>query len=481
MDNITEYVKEQIQASGERGFSSKAAEQGIICRMITDKDVARQYAGALSPNDFYEPERGKIFAAIQATVIKKQAVDLVTVDNTISEMFPAERSTLTDAMVGCVNEMSLEFRQVDEYVEIVKNLSKRRQSIIAFEGIVKALKDPTKDTADVIEQARQQTVSAAQGRDKWQSMTEVLVNTYDYLEKRQSGEIRGITTGLSSVDKLIGGFFPGELTIIGARPSVGKSAFGANIAMAAAKSGYKVAIVSREMSDVQYGQRMISNHAMVDGMKLRKAELDSDDWVKITEVLSEISVLPISFLFTASTIEDVKLEVQQKVEKGELDMLIVDYLQLMRTKRRFDKDNLRVGYIIKELKEMAVDFNIPVIALAQVNRDSDGQMPSLRNLKDSGNIEQDADGVIFLHRPRSASDQYVDPLDKEFFESYALTGFTYLCIKVAKQRQGMVGATTVLFRPDVMRYTVIDRERKVPENAGTNGFTGTAKGEAEAM
>lgn len=463
MADVNEYVKEQIQASGESGFQSAAAEQGIICRMLSDKDVARQYAVSISPNDFYDPERSKVFAAIQATVTKRQAVDLVTVDNTLSEMFPAEHSALTDAMLRCVNEMSLSFRSIDDYIAIVKGLSQRRSSIMTFEDIVKALKDPSRDIAEVIEQARQQASSAISGTTKWQSMTDVLVSTYEYLEKRQRGEIQGITTGLKGVDFLTGGFFPGELTIIGARPSVGKSAFGANIGIAAAKSGYKVAIVSREMSDIQYGQRIISHDSMVDGMKLRKAELSDDDWLKITETLTEISTLPISFLFASGTIEEMRYEVQRKIDKGELDMLIVDYLQLLRTKRKFDKDYLRVGYISKELKEMAVDFNIPVIALAQVNRDTDGQMPSLKSLKDSGSIEQDADGVIFLHKPSSATDASVDPRDREFFDAYQATNYTYLCIKVAKQRQGMVGQTAVLFMPDIMRYVEIDRaERKSP-------------------
>lgn len=464
MADVNEYVKEQIQASGESGFQSAAAEQGIICRMLSDKDVARQYAVAVSPSDFYDPERGKVFAAIQTTVTKRQSVDLVTVDNTLSEMFPAEHSSLTTAMLSCVNEMSLNFRSVEDYVAIVRELSQRRNVIMTFEGVMKALKDPSRDIAEVIEQARLKTSSAISGTSKWQSMTDVLVNTYEYLEKRQRGEIQGITTGLKNVDMLTGGFFPGELTIIGARPSVGKSAFGANVAIAAAKNGFKVAIVSREMSDIQYGQRLISHDSMVDGMKLRKAELNDDDWIKITDTLTEISTLPISFLFTSSTIEEMRYEVQQKRDKGELDMLIVDYLQLMRTKMKFDKDYLRVGYISKALKEMAVDLNIPVIALAQVNRDTDGQMPSLKSLKDSGSIEQDADGVIFLHKPSSATDSSVDPRDRESFDAYQATKYTYLCIKVAKQRQGMVGQTAVLFMPEIMRYIEIDRtERRPPE------------------
>lgn len=469
-----DYVQEQIEASAPTGFSSQKAEQGILCQMLTKADIARQYATALKQNDFYDPMRGKLFAAIQATVIKKQNVDTVTVDNTIGEMFPADHIRLTDMMIECISAMSLDFRAIEDYISIVKSLSQRRQSIIAFEAFMRDMRDPTKDIAEVMSQMRHTAASVMEGRHKWESISDVMVSTYEYLEKRERGEIVGITTGIGNVDRLIGGFFPGELTIIGARPSVGKSAFGANIALEAAKKGHRVGVVSREMSDVQFGQRLLSRESLVDGMKLRKAELSGDDWGLIAEALPELSVLPVDFMFTVSAIEDLRLEVQRKVERGEMDMLIVDYLQLMRTNTRFDKDYLRVGYISKSLKEMAVDFNIPVIALAQVNRDSDGQMPTLKSLKDSGSIEQDADGVIFLHRPLTPNDPYVDPRDKEVFETYKVFNHTYLCIGVAKQRQGMVGNACVLFDPEHMRYIEIDRTERSDPNAVSNGVGATA-------
>ncbi len=162
-------------------------------------------------------------------------------------------------------------------------------------------------------------------------------------------------------------------------------------------------------------------------------------------------------MFTVRTVEDLRRECQKMVDKGELDMLIVDYLQLMHTTKNIKEEHLRVGYISKSLKDMATDFNIPVIALAQVNRDTDGQMPTLKSLKASGDIEQDADGVIFLHRPSSANDPYVDPRDKEYFASYENSDLTYICIGVAKQRQGAVGKACVLFDSPHMRYYPIDR------------------------
>lgn len=135
----------------------------------------------------------------------------------------------------------------------------------------------------------------------------------------------------------------------------------------------------------------------------------------------------------------------------------------MSTAQKFKEDRLRVGYISKALKDIAVDFNIPVIALAQVKRYAGGaraKMPTLEDLKDSGSIEQDADGVIFLHNPYDEEDEYVDPRDKPYFRNYAEKGFTYLCLGIAKQRQGSTGKVCVLFDKRTMHYYAIERDRE---------------------
>ena len=166
----------------------------------------------------------------------------------------------------------------------------------------------------------------------------------------------------------------------------------------------------------------------------------------------------INFIFNTRTVEDLRREVQKRVERKELDLLIVDYLQLMDTTAKYRDEHLRVGNVSKALKGMALDFNIPVVSLAQVNRDTDGSLPTLRNLKDSGNIEQDADGVIFLHRPTDSTDSSIDPRDKANFDLLRKKGYDYIVIAVAKQRQGTTGMASVLFDKAHMRYVIIDRE-----------------------
>lgn len=473
-----DYVQEQIIESSTADFSSRQAEEAVIGIMLTDGRIAEENVSALTDKDFYFADNGKIYRGIQAAVAKRQSVDLITVDAALGELFPLELAGLSAKMVGMANaKLKYGVRGIDNYIRIVKDLSTRRKSIHSFEGIMAMLKDPTRDIAEILDHMRAETGQISVGKHKWESIQDVLLATYDYLEKRQQGQVKAITTGIGNIDGLIGGFFAGELTIIGARPSVGKSAFGANIALCAARRGFHVAIVSREMSNIQYGSRVMSREAWVDGMRLRKGEIDADDWGRIAECMGDLGGLPIDFMFTVRTVEDLCIEVQRKVECGELDMLVVDYLQLMETRKRFDKDNLRVGYISATLKNLAMDCNIPVIALAQVGRDAEGSMPTLKNLKDSGNIEQDADGVIFLHRPISANDEWIDRRDRDSFDVYQQKGLTYLCIGVAKQRQGAIGKACVLFEPAFMRYIEIDRSNDRPNERSANHGTESQSGQ----
>lgn len=455
--SYSDYVADQIMIAGATNFASQEAEQSVLYSFLTahDDNVSSKL-NDICEADFYYTNFGKLFRAIKATAAKGLAIDLVTVDSVISELFPSEYAEISNTMISCI-QCEFTFRHIDSYIRVMKELSARRKSIQSVEEIITQLRDPTQDLGTVLDKLRTESRNIEVNKHKVESMLDVMLATYDYLEKRSKGEDKSISTGIPNVDALVGGFFGGELTVIGARPSIGKSAFGANIAIEAAKNGFKVAVVSREMTDVQYGQRMIAHDTFIDGMKLRKADLSEEDWCSIAEVLSPLANLPISFMFTVRTVEDLRRECQRMVDKGELDMLIVDYLQLMHTAKNIKEEHLRVGHISKSLKDIATDFNIPVIALAQVNRDTDGQMPTLKSLKASGDIEQDADGVIFLHRPSSANDPYVDPRDREYFDSYEKSGLTYICIGVAKQRQGAVGKACVLFDSPHMRYYPIDR------------------------
>lgn len=455
-----EYVDKKIEQSGDTHFTCFDAEENILRRMLKSQEVADDVAGTLTGKDFANTDYGRLFNAIQDVLQADRHVDAITVEDSIGRLFPknAKRLRETLVMLTKYKEPTVDdSHSISDHIAIVKALSMRRAAMQTVGELVKQMYDPSKDIGETLTAIREAVDTSGVDRGAWRPLSDVLISTYDYLERRQKGEIKAITSGLKCLDRIIGGFYGGELTVIGARPSVGKSAFGANIALAAARDGHKVGIVSCEMVDIGFGQRLLSHSAWLDGMALRKGELDQEAWDKIAVAMGELGELPIEFMFDTTYIEDVVQWVTRKARRGEIDMLIVDYLQLMDTRKKFDSEHLRVGYISRSLKKLATQTGIPVIALAQVSRETDGSMPTLKHLKDSGSIEQDCDGVIFLHRPSKDTDEYIDPRDKPYFAGYDERGTVYLCIAVAKQRQGAIGKTCVCFDPSIMRYIEIAR------------------------
>lgn len=463
----TEYVQRKVEAAASTDFASEEAEKSLIGCIIGEFDRCAGIAAQLVEDDFYYDAHRMIFKAIMLAKAEQLKVDMVTVDQMIQKVVLNNPNAVTVTMIDCAR-MFASAANAESYMQIVKELAVRRRAIALVGEIQQQLRDPAQGINSVMDKLRTDSGDLFFGKHSWMTMRELLLNTYDYIEKRVKGSVPSITSGIPNVDAVIGGFFGGEMTIIGARPAVGKSAFGMNVAIAAAQQGFKVGILSREMTDIQFGQRILAYTSYMDGMKIRRADIQDDDWAALVEGISVADRLPIEFLFTCRTVEDLRAEVQRKAAKGELDMLVVDYLQLMTTQQKFKEDRLRVGHISKALKDIATDFNIPVLALAQVKRYAGGgraKMPTLEDLKDSGNLEQDADGVIFLHNPYDAEDEYVDPRDKDYFSSYAEKGFTYLCIGVAKQRQGITGKACVLFDKRTMHYYAIDRSGREEQGA----------------
>jgi replicative DNA helicase len=340
---------------------------------------------------------------------------------------------------------------------LIKAASLRRDLYAKLDNAKQQLMDADNDAAAVLESTRQSLRDMVITGHSWHEMPDVLLNTYEALERRQKGEEKSMPSGIAVLDRITSGFHRGELTIIGARPAVGKSALGMHIALATAAQGYRVGIVSREMTDVQYGARILGSRAEIEPGKMRTGQLDPYDWTQLSEAMQHYSDMNVSFMFSARDIEDLRMEVQRKIDGEGLDMLVIDYLQLLQTRRKFEKDYLRVGYISKAIKDMTTDFNIPIIALAQVGRSSARTVPNLSELRGSGDIEQDADNVIFMHRPEDASDDSILSGDGGMIAALEAENKQYIVLEIAKQRQGQTGRTAVVFDPARMKYTSIAR------------------------
>lgn len=455
-----DYVNSQIQEAGATNFASKETERAIIGCFIRHRRDCECYISELREADFYFDSYRNIFKAIRLAKAEGLEVDLITIDKLLERIVPEDAAKYPQLLIECSSAV-ISSTGIESYIRIVRELSVRRAAMQMIGEITSQLKDPAQSINTIMDSIRTQSSDLTVGNHSWMSLQEVLLNTYEHIERRAKGEITSIGSGIPSLDRIIGGFYGGELTVIGARPGVGKSVLGMNIALSAAEHGFKCGVISREMSDVQYGQRVLSHKSGVDGMRIRRGNVGESDWEKLAEGMMLASRLNIGFLFTVRTIEDLRAEAQRKVNRGELDLLVVDYLQLMDTDKKFKEDRLRVGEISRGLKAIALDFNIPVIALAQVKRYAGGaraKMPTLEDLKDSGSIEQDADNVIFIHNPYDATDEYVDPRDREAFEGYSMMGLTYTCIGIAKQRQGITGATCVLLDKRTMHFSGISRD-----------------------
>ena len=443
---------------GVTAFSNSEAEASVLAALMQDADLAREIQ-SISEADFDDLENQNIFNALQQMAIQKQdCTDLVSISDMLRRMFGERETELTNKVIDYISSHISAKYNFRRHVEILKAAALRRALFQILDQSKRDLQGSA-ETEAVLSKTRQALREIGQPGGEWESLSEVLANTYGALIRRSNGEEAMMPSGVGALDAMTCGFRKGEMTIIGARPSVGKSAFAANIALNAARNGYKVAICSREMTDVQYGQRIIQRGADVQGDRLKTGKLDADDWVNIAEALKLYQSMNISFAFKTRHIEDLLAQVQNRVDGDGLDMLIVDYAQLMLSKRKFEKDYQRIGYITKTLKDMSTDLNIAVIALAQVGRETEKAMPSLADLRGSGDLEQDADNVIFLHRPESADDKSLNPRDIPDFDAIRASGKQVIIAGVAKQRQGEIGKCTMIFDPARMTYYGIDRRR----------------------
>ena len=462
-------MKREFEQAADNRFASVLAEENVLRTMFRKPEVIEETLLSLSAGDFADKDLGCIYYAFEQLAEKGQRQTAVTVNAFLEQRFPNRAQRLFERIVDINGHRDYgtgAYEAIEDHIKIVKDLSVRRNAIARFDALSKELRDTTKEIGGVLSEIQSAADTTESDEAKWLSIGDVNMHTYEYLEKRQKGEIRAVPTGITAIDKLTGGFFAGELTIIAARPSVGKSAFGLNVAYAAAHKGFKVGFVSCEMSDIGFGQRTLSHGSMVNGGVLRKADISPEDWDRLSLALAESSETPIWFMFqkdnpNSMNLESVVKSARRKAKVGELDLLIVDYIGIMHTMRRFKENRDRIAYISSELKRLAQVANIPVIALCQVNRDAQGQMPTMAQLRDSGSIEQDADCIIFLHRPESHEDRSIHKEDVENFYAVGESGRVYISICVAKGRNSGVGTCNVIFDPGTMTYTQILRTEDV--------------------
>ena len=425
---------------------SAEAEQAVLGAVLLEPDCLSTVAEMLPRADyFYQVNNRTIYSAMLDMFTAGQPVDLVTLLEHLREEENFDEGS------GKVYLMQLaqlvpSVSNVERYCTIVRDRYDLRMLIQAARGILDDAMEDTGETSLLLDSAEQRIFDIRQGKalKGLERLNEVLFETFERLDRLNSPDkdlYRGIPTGIRELDNTITGLNRSDLVIIGARPGMGKTSFALNIARhAAITAGKRVAFFSLEMSKEQLMQRMLAVWGKVDMSKLRRPALLTDaDWSNLYAAADVISRAPIYIDDTpALTTLELRARARRlKAEKG-LGLVIVDYLQLMRTSRRTDSRELEISDISRSLKGLAKEMNVPVVALSQLNRkveERGDKRPMLSDLRESGAIEQDADVIMFVYRDDVY--KFTKPADRP------VQGIAEIII--GKQRNGPVGVAELLY------------------------------------
>ena len=417
------------------------AEQSIIGAILIDKDAVFKVISIIDPEDFYRDEHKIIMKAAYDLALKEKPIDIISVSDVLKNKGKlddvggiAYLARLADSVPNSAN--------VDYYAKIVKDKSLMRQLITIGGEISELGFNKTNDVDTLIDSAEKKIFSLSQKRIKtyFVQLKDFLGKSFEEIERRyklKSG-FSGLPSGFRNLDKITGGFQNSDLIIIAARPSIGKTSLATNIAeYVAGKEKKGVAIFSLEMSKEQLVERMLCSEAKVDMQRVRTGLLRDEDWNKLTLAYGDLYEAPIFIDDTPDiSINEIRAKARRLKIENDISLIIIDYLQLIRSKEKVENRVIEISNITRNLKNLSRELNVPVIVLSQLSRavdKRDNKRPILSDLRESGSIEQDADVVMFLYRP--------DPERKDEIE-----------LSVAKQRNGPIGSVKLRFFSEYTRF-----------------------------
>ena len=434
------------------------AEKSLLGAILISDKIFPEILTIIRPQDFYEERHQTIFAAMMSLYDQHRPVDLLTLTSELKTQKKLKSVGGAPYLTELSNFVPAA-SHAKAYAEIVEKASTRRRLIKAGTEIANKAFEDDANVQDLIGSAEKELfeVSDKIVKSDYVAMDELLANAFDRIEELQKnkGALRGLKTGFRDLDKKTAGFQKGDLIIIGARPAMGKTTFAQNLTYNIASMNKKgVLFFSMEMAANEIVDRMISDVSGVDNWKMRTGNLSDEEFQKIGEALGEMDELPIYIDDTSSmTIMDLRNKARRAVHDHDIGIVIVDYLQLIQGSDRYKGNRVQeVTEISRGLKILARELEIPVVALAQLSRSVTGRedpRPVLSDLRESGSIEQDADLVMFLHRP----DYY-----RQNDDNYEETHITELIM--AKHRHGAVGKIELYFHPELLRFMSLDKTRE---------------------
>lgn len=431
-------------------------EKAVLGALMIDKDAYLEVCNLLRPESFYEPRNLMVYEAIQQLGRDESPVDVLTVTDMLGKMGKLDEV----GGPGYIAELSSRVAtsaNIEYHANVVAEKYLSRQMIEYVNDIGKKAFDETYDIRDVVQEAEGTLLELSMKNMKkdYSSLGTVVDKAVKVVEEAYAnkGGFTGIPSGLYKLDDVTCGWQKSDLVIIAGRPAMGKTAFALSVAKNIAVDQKKpMAFFSLEMTDVQLANRLMSNACEIEGTKLMSGQLDREDWKRLDQNLSALTNAP---LFVDDTeglsVMELRTKARRLQKEHHIELIMIDYLQLMTASgMRYNSRQEEVSLISRSLKGLAKELNIPVLALSQLNRGvesregAEGKRPHLSDLRESGAIEQDADMVIFLHRPEyyhilQSDDGLIDYRDKAE-------------VIIAKHRKGATGIVTMDFKGEYTRF-----------------------------
>jgi len=425
------------------------AEVCVLGCLLIDRDTVVAIAPLLEPGHFYKDAHGLIYEAVLELYQDREAIDLVTVTDKLKKKKNLTKAGGSSYLASLVDKVPTS-AHAEKYAQIVKDAATKRRLISSASRLVELSFDEGKEIDQILDEGEQAIFSLSQEslKQDFFHIKDVLAESFDRLDELHKGDgvLRGVPTGIGELDDALAGMQDSNLLILAGRPSLGKTALSLNIAAhVAVKKGIPVGFFSLEMSKEELIDRLLVSQGDIDAWRLKTGRLSEEDFTKLSDAMGDLAEAP---LFIDDTPAVSVLEMRTKarrlqVEHG-LKLMVVDYLQLARSSRRWDNRVQEVSDISQGLKNLARELKIPVLALSQLSRaveNRGSQEPQLADLRESGAIEQDADVVMFLYRKEDESLEDIN-------------------LKIAKHRNGPLKTIPLRFKGDRISFFAVEKREK---------------------
>lgn len=442
---------------------SLEGEQAVLGSMLTNKEAVAKALQWLSPEHFYKDAHSKIFSIMIGLFHDSEPIDTISVVDKLKKSKELEGVGGAYYITGLVEAVPTT-ANVESYAKIVLEKALLRQLILMSHELASKAYDDREGVDDILDAAERSIFNITQKRLKggFQRLEPILHDSFEALDAKSAkgGMITGIPSGLADLDNLTAGFHPGELIVIAGRPSMGKTALALTIARnAAVDNKHGVGIFSLEMANQELAMRMLCAEARVNSHLVRTGNLPKKQWKNLSIHVGELAAAPIFIDDSAAiTVLEVRSKARRLMAEHNIELIIVDYLQLMQGPKRVENRQQEISVITRSLKALAKELNIPVVALSQLSRAVESRnppIPQLSDLRESGAIEQDSDVVMFLYRKwfyekfkqsESDMDDFEDKTDKKAAD-----------IIIAKQRNGPTGTIKTAFIEQYARFENLAR------------------------